>query len=117
VAAARASCFESGILPSSELDEVRKQLTEDQYAQEYECDFSAALAGAYFGKELVRAEREGRIRRGQPDLRSRLHRHGTLATGTTPLSGGFRSSARDIHLIDFHASSGQSVKFYCKPDL
>lgn len=54
---------ETGIIPQKELDSARKQMTEEEYLQEYECDFSAGLVGAYFSKELAKAEREGRVTR------------------------------------------------------
>lgn len=52
---------ESGILPESELADARRTMTPEQYDQEYECSFEAAILGAYFGKEMAIAEREGRI--------------------------------------------------------
>jgi len=52
---------ETGLLRQSVLDEARKQMTPEQYEQEFECSFEAAIQGAYFGKELARADREGRI--------------------------------------------------------
>jgi len=36
----------SGLLPASELAAAKAQLSPDQYLQEYECDFSAAIIGA-----------------------------------------------------------------------
>lgn len=52
---------ETGILPQSELDEARRDMTEEQYAQEFECSFDAAILGSYYGKEVAQAERDGRI--------------------------------------------------------
>jgi phage terminase large subunit len=52
---------ETGILDEYELESAKRTMSEDEYDQEYECSFTAALSGAYFGKELVRAEKEGRI--------------------------------------------------------
>lgn len=52
---------ETGIIAQEELDSARKTMSEDEYEQEYECSFTAGLAGAYFAKELGRAEKEGRI--------------------------------------------------------
>ena len=36
----------SGLLPQHELDDMRRMLTEDQYLQELECSFEAAIRGA-----------------------------------------------------------------------
>jgi phage terminase large subunit len=52
---------ESGILPQSELDAARLDMDEDEYEQEYECSFDAAIRGSYWGKDLVKALTEGRI--------------------------------------------------------
>lgn len=58
---------ETGIIPQKELDSARKQMSEEEYLQEYECDFSAGLVGAYFSRELAKAEKEGRITRVHHD--------------------------------------------------
>lgn len=52
---------QTGIIAQEELDSARRSMTEEEYNQEYECDFNAGLVGAYFAKELGAAEREGRI--------------------------------------------------------
>lgn len=52
---------ETGIISKEELDSARSVMTEDEYEQEYECSFTAALSGAYFGKELAKAEADNRI--------------------------------------------------------
>jgi hypothetical protein len=52
---------ESKILPESELESAKREMTEDEYEQEFECSFSAGIVGAYYSKEMDRAEKEGRI--------------------------------------------------------
>lgn len=52
---------ETGVLPDAELANLRAAMSEDQYAQELECSFEAAIQGAYFGREMKTAEDEGRI--------------------------------------------------------
>lgn len=37
---------ETGVLPQDELDAARKEMSPEQYAQEFECDFAAAVANA-----------------------------------------------------------------------
>ncbi len=43
------------------------------FQQEYYCSADAAILGAYYGKEMARAEREGRITAVAPDPRYDLH--------------------------------------------
>jgi phage terminase large subunit len=54
---------ETGIVDQKELDSAKRQMTEEEYNQEFECDPLAGLVGAYFGKEMAKAEKEGRIAR------------------------------------------------------
>ena len=54
---------DTGLIPDSELALARRDLTEEQYAQEFECSFDAAVIGSYYGKLIARAEAERRDRR------------------------------------------------------
>src|SRR5215472_18551284 len=51
---------ETGLIPESELALAKRDLSEDQYAQEFECSI-AAIVGSYYGKLMARAEQEQRI--------------------------------------------------------
>ena len=52
---------ESGILPAAELAAARQEMSADQYAQEFECSFDAAVIGAYYAALIQQAEEEKRI--------------------------------------------------------
>ena len=84
---------QTGIVPQEELDDARRAMTPEQYLQEFECSFQAAIIGAYYGKELQQAEDDGRIADGVYDPDTPSIQHGTWASQTTPSSGSRRSSA------------------------
>ncbi len=52
---------ETGLLLKAELEDAKQDMTPEQYAQEFECSFDAAILGAYYAAEIAEAEREGRI--------------------------------------------------------
>ena len=52
---------ESGILPQEELELQRAEMTEDEYMQEFECSFEAAVLGTYYSKLITQLEDQGRI--------------------------------------------------------
>jgi hypothetical protein len=52
---------ESGLIPEQELKDARAVMTEDQYAQEFECNFDAPVIGAYYGKEIRQLEKAEQI--------------------------------------------------------
>jgi phage terminase large subunit len=49
-----------GVCPK-EIADSRRDMTPEEYAQEWECSFDAAIQGAYYGKEIAEAERAGRV--------------------------------------------------------
>src|SRR5690606_9185475 len=44
---------DTGVIPAAELEAARRTMSEEQYAQEFECSFDAAVLGAYYGKLLA----------------------------------------------------------------
>ncbi len=53
---------ESGILDNEELAALRREMTEEEYEQELECSWEAAIRGAFYGKQMAEAEKAGRIK-------------------------------------------------------
>lgn len=52
---------ESGLLPAEELAEMRLQMDEDQYQQEFECSFDAAVKGTYYASTLAKLDQAEQI--------------------------------------------------------
>lgn len=52
---------DTGLIPESELASARRAMSQDEYDQEYECSWDAAIGGAYYAEWMQRAEAEGRI--------------------------------------------------------
>lgn len=52
---------ETGLVDAQELASARAIMSPEQYEQEYECSFEAAILGAYWGREMSAAEADGRI--------------------------------------------------------
>ncbi len=51
----------SGIIPPRELEELRRQMDPEEFAQEYECSFDAALKGAIYAAEVDLMFRDRRV--------------------------------------------------------
>jgi hypothetical protein len=56
------SADSSGILPPSELIQLRRDMDPEEFAQEYLCSFDAAIKGAIYASELNDAFMEGRVK-------------------------------------------------------
>jgi hypothetical protein len=57
----------SGIIPPDELAALRRDMDPEEYAQEYECSFDAALKGAIYADEINQLFAEAHVRY-QPDI-------------------------------------------------
>ncbi len=103
---------ESGLLPAKELAEARRSMTEDQYLQEFENSFEAAITGAYYGKELREATESGRIGEVeyQPDLS--VYTSWDLGYHDDTAIWFWQVAGNEIHFIDHYSASGLSVEDY-----
>ena len=101
---------ESGLLPQSELDALRLELSEDAWRQEMECDFDAALPGAIWGKELWQLEQDGRVKSVYDPA---LKVHAVLDLGFSDDTAiWWFQVGKELRLIDCYASSGMAISHY-----
>lgn len=98
---------ESGILPQSELIDARKTSSEDQYLQEYECSFEAAILGAYYGTEMREIAELGRITHVEYDPALPTYTSWDLGRTDDTAVWWFQVVRGEIHVIDFYAASGE----------
>lgn len=106
---------QTGVLPQSELDAARKDMTADEYAQEYECSFEAAVKGAIYAKELELARRDGRVARVPIDPVLPVDTDWDLGVGDSTaiwFSQSLRSG--EVRLVDYYEASGEGLPHYAK---
>lgn len=105
---------QTGILPADELERARKAMPENEYLQEFECSFDAAITGAYFAKELVAAEDAGRICSVPYDPAVRVHTVWDLGISDSMSIWFVQIVGREIRVIDHHEESGFGLDHYAK---
>jgi phage terminase large subunit len=103
---------ESGLIPKAELAAARREMSPDQYAQEFECSFDAAVPGAYFAPLLAQAEAEGRIGAVPWEPRLPVHSAWDLGIGDSTAIWFFQLAGLEIRLIDYHEDSGVALSHY-----
>ena len=54
---------QTGIIPELELAALRRSMSPEAYAQEFECSFTSSTRGAFYGELMEQAEKAGRITR------------------------------------------------------
>jgi len=103
---------QTGLLEQAELDDAAKTMTQDQYLQEFECDFESAILGAYFGKEMRALTDGGRIREIEYDPLFPVHTAWDLGYSDDTAIWFFQVVHGEIRCLDYHSSNGQPVAFY-----
>ena len=103
---------QTGLLEQSELDDAAKTMTQDQYLQEFECDFESAILGAYYGKEMRQLTDQDRITEVEYDPLFPVHTAWDLGYSDDTAIWWFQVVHGEIRCLDYHSSNGQPVAFY-----
>lgn len=101
---------QSGILPAEELKRQQALMSKDQYDQEYECSFDAAIMGAFYGTEMREAEEQGRITDVEYDKAVPVHTAWDLGYKDDTAIWWYQVVRNEIHVIDFFSASGASIE-------
>jgi phage terminase large subunit len=103
---------ETQILPEKELADARRSMTPEQFEQEYECSFEAAVIGAYYGRHMAAAETEKRVCGVpyQPD--ALVYTAWDLGVRDATSIWFAQVVGREVHLIDFYENSGVGIEHY-----
>lgn len=112
--AAMFKASDTGILPPEELTAALKDMGEDQYNQEFECSFQAALLGAYYGKILAKLEADGQIGRVPWEPTIQVHVAWDLGIGDSTALWFAQIHRREVRLIDYYEASGVGLDHYVK---
>jgi hypothetical protein len=106
---------ETGVLNAGELSDMRREMSEDEYEQELECSFSAAIVGAYYGQAISYLERDHRIRDVPYDPALPVHSGWDLGIGdSTSIWFAQWINNSEIHIIDYYENAGQGLDHYVK---
>lgn len=106
---------ETGILPADELAAAASQMTPDQYAQEFECSFEAAIQGAYYAKDLQAADTDGRITEVPIDPATPVHTAWDLGVADSTTIIFFQSPrGGSVRIVDAYEASGYGLDHYVR---
>lgn len=112
---------ETGVFAAPALAEARRELRDlygshevgdAAYEQEYECSFDAATVGAYYGRLISEAERQGRIAKVEPEPGIPVSTVWDLGVGDPTAIWWFQVVGPQVRVLDYYASSGLGIDHY-----
>lgn len=105
---------ETGIITPGELESLKSGLTDEQYAQEFECSFEAAVIGAYYGKLMIEAERDRRIDSVPYEPSAQVFTAWDLGIEDSTAIWFAQVVGREIRIIDYYEASGVDLGHYIR---
>jgi phage terminase large subunit len=102
---------ETGIIEETELAAMRAQMSANEYAREMECDFDAAIEGAYYADGLAQALKDGRIGNVSADplmaYRAYWDIGGSGAKADACAIWIVQFIGKEIRVLDYYEAQGQ----------
>lgn len=105
---------ETGLLDNKELNDARRMMSEEEFAQEYECSFEAAIRGAYYGKEFSEMDQAGRITNVPYDPALPVHTAWDLGMSDSTVIWFVQAHGGETRWIDCLKGEGVGLDWYVK---
>lgn len=105
---------ETGVIPPDELESLRSGLSQEQFAQEFECSFDAAVVGAYYGRLMAAADADKRITGVPYEPTAPVYTAWDLGIRDATAIWFAQVIGREIHLIDYYEASGVDLGHYVR---
>jgi phage terminase large subunit len=103
---------ETGVIDAAELKDAARMMTEDEYAQEFECSFEASVRGAVYAKELAQVRAQKRIARVPYDPILPVHTAWDLGVGDATAIWFAQVHGAERRIIDYYEASGEGLQHY-----
>ena len=105
---------ETGVVAPEELEAARKEMGEDEFQQEFECSWSAAIKGSYYGSIIEEAESDGRVSKVEVDPALPVHVAWDLGISDSCSLWFFQVTMGEVRFVDFYEHSGVGLEHYVK---
>ena len=105
---------QTGYVDKEELEAARREMDPDEYAQEFECSFSAAIKGAFYADLINEAEEKKRILPIDHDRYVNVDTAWDLGIGDSTAIWFVQRVGKEHHVIDYYEASGVGLDHYAK---
>jgi Terminase-like family. len=106
---------QTGIIDPDELAAAAREMSPEEYEQEFECSFTAAIRGAYFGSLVGEADADGRITAVAADPTLPVHTAWDLGmSDSTAIWFVQARPGNTFAVIDYYEASGEGLDHYAR---
>lgn len=102
------------IVNQDELNAAKREMGEEKYEQEFECSFSAAVEGSYYGKQVNELESKGRVCAIERDDLCKTYVAWDLGMGDSTSIWVAQTAGQEVRLLDYIENHGQGLDWYVR---
>lgn len=102
----------TGIIDPDELKAAKAEMSEEEYDQEFNCSFQAALVGSYYGKYIDEIERKGQIGDVPYDPNYPVYTYWDIGVSDSTAIWFVQRKGEMFHVIDYYEMSGMGLEHY-----
>jgi phage terminase large subunit len=99
-------------LSHAEVEEMRKDMSADEFAREMMNSFEAPVEGAFYAEALNNLQLQGRVCRVSPDLNTSVITAWDLGMRHLQVVWLFQLAGSEVHWIDYLEGSGKALSHY-----
>lgn len=102
------------VLPPEEIESMKEGMSDDEIEQELECSFTAAITGAYWGKQLQEVFSSGRVTKVPHDPALQVETFWDLGVNDTTAIWFIQQHRFEVRVIDYFEMAGEGIDYYAK---
>jgi len=102
------------VLEQERLEIIKKDGNDALFQQEYYCSFEVPIQGAYYGSQLLSAEKENRITVVPVDSALPVHTTWDLGIGDSTAIWFYQLTGAEVRFVDYYETSGEGLPHYVK---
>jgi len=103
---------ETGIIAKDELDRQRALMPVNEYRQEFECDFDAAITGSIYGEQITKAMDDGRVCKVEYDPKLEVFTSWDLGYDDSTAVIWWQRAFGEVRIIDCYENHGKDMQHY-----
>lgn len=103
---------QTGLIPQDELDRLKRAMPANEYEQEFECSFDAAITGAYYAPGLRQLDEDGKITSVPYDPAALVHTAWDLGVADSTTIWFWQQFGKEIRVIDYYEAAGYGLDHY-----
>ena len=102
------------IVNQDELNAAKREMGDEKYEQEFECSFSAAVEGSYYGKQVNELESKGQVCNIERDDLCKTYVAWDLGMGDSTSIWVAQVAGQEVRLLDYIENHGQGLDWYVR---